>query len=203
VSEAEDPKQPAGNPEEDVQEKLLESSDAETLRAEAEVLKAEAELAKAKLPLVDRLIMRGVIPIALAIVGPWAAMTFSEAKAEWKTQRDIIVGLKEHLKDYQKESEDWQQRMAHLEQERAEELVAMTNMVNRLDHTLKMALIQLAVTQRLKGASGVRPLSRSEVTGNVAAQLKLPGMTEEDVQQVAEEEFDRIQAQEQVQQQQD
>lgn len=192
--------EPAEAPEES-SENLADSDDPEVLKARAEVLKAEAKVAKARTPLLDKIILRGLIPIALAIVGPWALWKFDKAQTEQARQGEVIVQLQDLLKSSREESE------RHQEQ-RAAELASMTHMVIRLDNVLKLALIRMAVSQavgqEVRGPAGVGPRigpSRTEVVRDVAEQIQLPDVDPQEFERIAGEQYDRIMEQRQVQEQ--
>jgi hypothetical protein len=205
------PHQPAATPVPPDVEKLAESDDAALVSARAELLEAQAALVKANSSPWDKLMIRFVLPIALAIVGPWAAYTFSveaqEAKA--KAEEGIKeVGELQTLLKQQKENADRQrERFREIEEEKAAELTAMSNMVTRLDNTLKLALVQMAVAQMLakapstpKTMPGVNPVplapreipDRETVIRDVAAQVQLPGLDEDEVERLAGQQYDRI-----------
>jgi hypothetical protein len=160
------------------------SDSAEEILAQAKLKEAEAALITAKTPLWDRVMIRGVLPIALAIVGPWAAMTFSESQIEQRKQGQHIEALEELLQQARSDAED-----------RRRELMTMSNMVTRLDATLKTALIQMTVARIVKEEEEeAKPvaLTRMDVGRDVAAQVSLPGLEEEEVRQIAEQQYDRM-----------
>jgi hypothetical protein len=185
-------------------ENLADSDDADVIEARAKLLEAQATLTKASTPLFDKIVIRGLIPIALAIVGPWALLKFDASQVEQKKQGEVILkqgevlvklekllsGAKAEAKARQTRSASWRIRMGKLEQERAAELQAMSTMVCRLDDTLKAALIQMAVA-RLLGRS--KAPGREEVLRDVATQIKLPGHSgEREVRKIAGQTYDRL-----------
>jgi hypothetical protein len=203
---------------------------AELQKAEAATLAAEAKLEKAKAPLLDKLILRGLIPLALAIVGPWAVWTFSAnaQKANEKADKvqETVVELQELLSEAQAEAARRRERFEAIERQKASELAAMGAMVTRLDDTLKAALVQMEVARLMReeeegfasrGAGGIMPLApmgeppfelpmvREKIADNVAAQMAMPGFEPDQVKARAMEAYDRIveQRQDQVQQEQD
>lgn len=203
MSDETTPNHPESAPEEsplEVAENLADSDDPEVLRARTELLKAQTSLTKASIPLFEKIVLRGVIPIALAVIGPWALWKFDKAEVEQKRQGEIIVQLQGLLKDAQKESEArkqrstaWRERMSKIEEERAAELAAMTAMVVRLDGLLKLVLVRDAVSRSLApGANGgiADKPTRADVIRD--AKKQLPDLAEDDVQRLAGEQFDRI-----------
>ena len=199
----------------DAPENLAESDDPEVLAARAKVLEAQAKLAKANIPLFEKIVLRGVIPIALAIITPWALWTFSESQAEQKKQGETITRLEGLLNSAQEEAEArrersaaWRERMNKIEEERAAELASMSAMVVRLDNLLKLLLVRDAVSRRVRPEPtttrpGVEPdpiqrlPERADVIRDV--QRQLPDLDEEDVRRIAGEQFDRLLEQQQEQ----
>lgn len=207
--------QPQPAPEE-APENLADSDDPEVLKGRAKVLEAEAKVAKARTPLLDKIILRGLIPIALAIVGPWALWKFDKAQSEQTRQGEVITQLQDLLKAEQdreatrrERSAAWRERMSRIEEERAAELASMSSMVIRLDNLLKLALVRMAVAEAIgqqpRGPAGVLPMSptRDRVVQDAAAQIQLPGMDQEEFERLAGEQYDRIMEQRQVQEQRD
>jgi hypothetical protein len=185
---------PAAAPLPDV-ENLADSDDPEVLEARAKLLEAQAKLTKASVPLLDKLILRGIIPIALAIVGPWALWKFDKAQTEQVRQGAVIVELQELLEDAKSEaaarqarSALWRTRMGEIEEEKATELAAMSAMVCRLDDMLKLSLVQTAVNTTVGDTS--TPSSRGDVIRDV--QTQLPSLKEDEVQRLAGQQYDRI-----------
>jgi len=184
----------------------------EQIKAEAALLEAQAAFAKAKTPFWDKLILRGVVPIALAVVGPWALYQFNAEAAKNEKARENIAEQVEVTKELKgllatataereerlEDAKEWRGRMNQIEKRRAVELQAMVSMVNRLDDTLKTALIQMAVS-RLISQSTSSPLSspqdfptRGEVVEEIHAEIQLPGANEEEVERLAGEAYDRM-----------
>ena len=142
-------------------ENLADSEDAAVLSARAQLLTAQAALTKASTPLWDKIIIRGILPLALAVVGPWALLKFDASQVEQVKQgkeltelRDTTTDLKALLKAAkeeaaarQKRSVEWKERMKQIDDAKAVELTAMVSMVGRLDDMLKVALIQQAVAR--------------------------------------------------------
>jgi hypothetical protein len=199
-------------------ENLADSDDSEVIEARAKLLEAQAKLAKARTPLFDKIVLRGVIPIALAIITPWAIYKFDKATTEQEKQGQTITELQTLLTNAKKEaaarqsrSAQWRERMKKIEQDRTAELQAMSGMVERLDNTMKTALIHMTVAQLLAKterravstfsgrAPGAITPSRKEVMSNVAAQIQLPGMDREEIEEIAGETYDRVQEQQQQQ----
>lgn len=205
------PKQPESDAEEsplEVAEKLADSDDPEVLEARTELLKAQTKLTKASIPLFEKIVLRGVIPIALAIITPWALWTFDAAQTEQKKQGETITQLEELLQTAQEEAAARRERMARVEEERAAELASMSAMVVRLDNLLKLILVRDAVSRQIrevrdKPRPGVEPdpiaplRARADVIRDV--QRQLPDLDEEDVRRLAGQQFDRIQEQQQEQ----
>ena len=186
-------------------EKLTDSDNPDVILAQARLLEAKAVLAKASTPLLDKVILRGLLPIALAIVGPWALLKFDASQVEQEKQGKVIVELQDLLKEERKDAEDrqvrsaaWQARMKTIEEEKAAELTAMSTMVVRLDDMLKTALVQMAVSRALgpiprgpNGAPTVLP-SREVVVQETMEQINLPGLEDADLKRMAEQQYDRI-----------
>jgi len=185
-----------------------EAEDPSVILAHASLVEAQAKLAKASTPLLDKLILRGIIPIALAVVGPWALWKFDKAQTEQEKQGETITALQDLLKTSQEDQADrqarsvvWQARMKVLEEEKAVELIAMTSMVSRLDDMLKTALVQMALA-RVMGPTagapmGTQPLpvaapNRASILADVAAQVQLPGLAPEEVERIAGQQYDRL-----------
>ena len=186
-------------------ENLADSDDANVILARAKLLEAQAPLTTASTPLLDKVIIRGLLPIALAIVGPWALWKFDASQTEQKKQGEVIVQLQTFLEGAQKETASrkarsvrWQARMAKIDEEKAAELTAMTTMVSRLDDMLKIALIQQAVLRLLdtkpRGPSGAapQPASRARVIRETTEQVQLPGVAPADLEKLAGEQYDKI-----------
>jgi len=185
-------------------ENLADSDDPDVISARAKLLEAQAKLTKASTPLLDKLILRGVIPIALAIVGPWALWKFDAAQTEQARQGTMIVELQELLEDAkdaaaarQERSAAWRTRMGEIEEQKAQELAAMTAMVIRLDDMLKLSLVQRAV----EGTVGTVPTlpNREDVLRNVRGQL--PQLEGDEVERLAGQQYDRLMEQRQEQEQ--
>jgi len=183
-------------------EKLADSEDSDVIEARAKLLKAQAALAKAQTPLLDKVILRGLIPIALAIAGPWAIYKFDKAQNEQVQTTTELKGLLEAAKDdeaaRQTRSVVWRERMKEIEDERTAELTAMSAMVCRLDDTMKMAMVQAAVARLVNLPTQVTqtspqiPPSRNEVQQDISAQIQLPGTPNEEVDRLAGQAYDRI-----------
>jgi len=193
-------------------ENLADSDDANVILARAKLLEAQAKLTKASTPLLDKIIIRGLLPIALAIVGPWALWKFDASQTEQKKQGEVIVELQGILKSEREDaaarqtrSAAWRARMKIIEEEKAVELAAMTNMVCRLDDMLKTALVQMAVSRSfgpaLRGPGGIAPSlpSRDAVVRNAMRQIQVPGLEEDEVKRIAEQQYDRLAEQQQEQ----
>jgi len=191
-------------------ENLADSNDAKVIEARAHFLKAQATLAKANQPLFDKIVLRGLIPVVLALVTPWALWTFSEAKEEQTKQGAVITKLEKLLFDakvrdsnQQEQSAQWRARMGEIEAARAAELKSMADMVNRLDSTMKTALVYMAVARLLaenpqSSLPSFQPRilpatpSRQEVMSNVAAQIQIPGTKPDEIKDLAGEAYDRL-----------
>jgi hypothetical protein len=154
-------------------ENLADSDDAAVIEARAKLLKASASLRKASVPLLDRVILRGLLPLALAIVGPWAIWNFD---SEQSKQGEVIVKMEKLLKDEKT-----------TRQAREKELHAMSDMVCRLDDTLKAAMVQMAVAQSLASNS-----SREAVVEDVTGQMALPNLKPSVLRKMAGESYDRM-----------
>jgi len=141
----------------------LKKAEAELAAANAKLAEAETERAKTQLPIWDKVVLRGLIPIALAIVGPWALWYFdtkqNDTKVEIEKQQKALedqaaVTKKLHVlldraESYSKSTEarrrTWQSRMQEVETQKAAELAALAGMVKALDRALKMTLIRFAI----------------------------------------------------------
>lgn len=198
-------------------ENLADSDDPDVITARAKLLEAQAKLAKATIPLFDKIVLRGLLPIALAIVGPWALWKFDKATTEQEKQGVTITQLEELLESATKEAAErkkrnveWRDRMKTLEDSRAVELTAMSHMVCRLDDTLKLALVQMAVTSviaegeksEVRGTSPTSPtprvaFTRKQAIQNVAEQIQLPGVEKAEVERLAARQYDRVMEQRQ------
>jgi len=139
------------------------SAEAALTLARAKLSEADAKLTKAKAPLIDRLIMRGLIPVALALVGPWAIYKFSTESQETReavvaqaqqldAQKEVVGDLKKLLNDavsYRdttaKTDAEWRERMRSLEERKAAEITALSAVVVRLEQALKMTMLRLAM----------------------------------------------------------
>lgn len=130
--------------------------------------------------LIDKIILRGIIPLVLTIAAPWAAYHFSmkaDAVQEKTEQLGALIEKQEKL-----------------EEAKAIELSAMSAMVTQLDETLKAALVQTAVLQELRidQSRWTRPArTRDEVVRDVTKQIVLPGLKGGDVSRLAGEAYDR------------
>jgi hypothetical protein len=146
----------------------LQKAEAARIEAEAKRKKAEATLAKARTPLVDKLIVRGLIPIALAIVGPWALWKFNTdvqdtkdqvtAQAKQLDDQKAVVGDLKKLRNdaivyrqaSSKKESAWRERMKKLEEGKAAEMAALAAMVTKLDEALKMSLLWQAMERAIQ-----------------------------------------------------
>jgi hypothetical protein len=191
-------------------ENLADSDDPEVIEARAKLLRAQATLTKASTPLFDKIVLRGLVPIALALVTPWAIYTFDAAQTEQVKQGEVLVKLEKLLSGAKKDaaaqkvrSAAWRVRMGELEKQRTEELKTMTSMVNRLDSTMKTALIHMAVAKILSSRPQTIPKmdpmilptpppSRKEVMADVATQIQLPGAEDDEIRKLAGRAYDRI-----------
>jgi hypothetical protein len=186
-------------------ENLADSEDAELVEARAKLLEAQAELTRASVPLFDKLVIRGVLPIAIAIVGPWALWKFDASQVEQKKQGQTITALqklleaeREDAKARQARSIVWRARMKVLEEEKAIELVAMSTMVCRLDDMLKVALIQAAVSRviglEVADPGGTAPSmpTREVVVRDAREQVQVPGLDPLEIDRIAGQQYDRM-----------
>ena len=183
-------------------ENLADSNDPDVIAARAKLLEAQAKLAKATTPLLDKIVLRGLLPIALAVVGPWALWQFDAARTEQTKQGEVIVELQTLLGDAKEEAQlrqersaAWQERMGQIEGEKAAELTALATIVSRLDDMMKVALIQNAVNRVLeepRGPSGMGAFpTRDSVIRDTAAQIQLPGIEEAEISRIAGQQYDR------------
>jgi hypothetical protein len=177
-------------------EKLADSDDPAVISARADLLEAQAKLSKAQSSWWEKLVVRFILPIALAIVGPWAAWTFSvEAQAAREKAEEGIkeVGELRALLDQQREEMERRRVMfQRIEEDKAAELAAMSTIVNRLDSTLKLALIQMAVAQALAERGETSPPEREAVMRQVVEQVTLPEVPEDELKRIAGQSYDRI-----------
>jgi len=189
-------------------EELADSEDANVIEARAKLLKAQAGLMRAHQPLFDKLVLRGLIPIAIAIVGPWAAWKFTvktdelnqkaqSAETAALESQEITKELQALLKTQQQESVERRKRLQRLEERKAAELVAMSQMVIRLDDTLKNALVQMIFMKEIAEHENLAdgphsPLPpKEEIIGNIAAQMQLPGIDSKEIRKLAGKAYDR------------
>lgn len=168
-------------------EELANSDDPELVEARAKLLKAQAGLLKANTPLYDKLVIRGLIPIALAIVAPWATWTFSE-----KTDRAISK-----TEELQKSLETQREYLTELEARKAQELAAMSRMVNRLDATMKASLIQMAVMQTIAEAMDEEDEfddlpTQDEIVEEMQRQMAIPGFDPQEVENLTRDAYNRM-----------
>jgi hypothetical protein len=188
-------------------ENLADSEDADVIMARAKLLEAQAALVKASTPLLDKIIIRGLLPLALAVVGPWALWKFDKSQVEQKKQGETIVALQSLLGDAkgeaaarQKRSSAWRVRMKQIEEEKAVELASMSAMVIRLDSTLKTALIQMTVSRIMSepttrsgpNARSINLPVRGEVIRDATEQLKIPGLDDAEIKKIASDQYDRL-----------
>ena len=163
---------------------LADSEDPELIEARAKLLEAQAKLAKASTPLLDKVIIRGLLPIAIALVGHWAAQTYENAQIEQVKQGETITALEGLLEK---------------QQETAKTMAAT---VVRLDETLKFSLIQMAVAQALAKVEPMEPTKPSpllvsvptpeDVTQGVTEQISLPGVEESEIRRIATDSYYKI-----------
>ena len=188
-------------------ENLADSEDPELIEARAKLLEAQAKLTKASTPLFDKIVIRGVLPIALALVGPWAAQTYEKSQIEQAKQGETFTALEKLLEEQRESAKGRRARFQQIEEAKAVELAAMAAMVTRLDETLKYSLIQMAVAQALAKVEpvgetpsmepdlmpGAKPVpSREGVTRGVAEQIRLPGVTDVEIRRIASESYDKV-----------
>lgn len=163
------------------------------IAARAQLLEAQAKLTKASNHWLDRLMLRFVLPIALAVVGPWAAYTFSvdaqEAKEKASEVQDTVVELEELLHQQKKEFKARSALFREIEEQKAAELAAMSKMVTRLDETLKTALVQMAVSRLVSDRGDI---TERDVVRDVSAQVQLPGLEEADLKRLATQQYERM-----------
>jgi hypothetical protein len=184
---------PAASPDLPDVEILADSDDADVIAARAQLLEAQAKLTKASNHWLDRLMLRFVLPIALAVVGPWAAYTFSvdaqEAKEKASEVQDTVVELEELLHQQKKEFKARSALFREIEEQKAAELAAMSKMVTRLDETLKTALVQMAVSRLVSDRGDI---TERDVVRDVSAQVQLPGLEEADLKRLATQQYERM-----------
>jgi len=168
----------------------------------------EVKLIEAKRPFWDRLITSGLLPIALLIVGPACTYYFASRANEGLTavnrSNTEVSELKQVVTDLSNTLQRADRRLKEMDEERAAELRAMHALSERLDRTVQSALIQMAVFRimgerrvGLLGPSGSLPSSpvrpgRAEVLRAVMEQVALPGLDRDEVFQMAESAYDRI-----------
>lgn len=158
---------------------LEDSAEAELLEAQADVLEAKAKLVTARQPLIDRIIMRGLIPIALAVVGPWALWTFNEDNI--KTQRQVagietvVEDLTDLLAQAVAEREARVDAVQRAEIARATELHSLSTMVSRLRDAMRDMAIRQAVRDLVPPATPAPPDTEPGQPGGPAQPSTLPG----------------------------
>jgi hypothetical protein len=103
------------------------------IEARADMLKAEKELIEARKGFLDRLVMRGVIPLALVVAAPAATYYFSrradDGIAEVRRVSESIGRLDEVIEGAKRAADK-------ISQERAAEFVALRAIVSRLQWTI-------------------------------------------------------------------
>jgi hypothetical protein len=182
---------------------LADSEDTKLVEARAALIKAQTALENARAPLVDKLILRGLIPIALAIIGPWALWQFQSTEEKVKQQAALVKELHDLV---EKESEDQKRREARelklqekeqrIEEERAAEIATLSAMVIRLDSTLRVFVIQSALSRELLNNGRVIPpagAKRDKLVKEIAKQLSLPGVGNEEVERLIYQALDKEQ----------
>ncbi len=187
----------------------LLNAEAELAKAKAELVEAQTAARKAQTPLLDKLILRGLIPVALAIVGPWAAWKFSadayaakqsaaEAVESQETTQRTVNALQDLLEAQKAAEETARWTRAEVDRQKAEELATMRAMVSRLSNTLKVALIQMAVAREMSDNKTVAalptatPPSREDVIDRVTMQMALPDVDESEIEKMAGDAYDAI-----------
>lgn len=192
---------------------LTDSNDPEVLEARAEVIKWRAKLAKAKQPLIDRLIMRGLIPIALAVVGPWALYTWNEDTVKTQAQVAEVEGVVGELQallaeaiEARAEREEMTKRN---DEARAVELHALATMVSRLGETIRRLTVRTAVREAVRDGVGTAParvvpmsmdFERARVVEEALIQFQESGIDDQEMdelREIARHAYDQWQEQEQ------
>jgi hypothetical protein len=128
----------------------LTSSDWEAL---TELIEAKKDLQVAKRPFIDRLVLQGLLPLALIVVGPWATYYFAnraeDGLAEVKKANEESEKLAKVITDLEATLQGAEVKIGEMDRARAAELLKMEKMVRALDDTMKNALIQMTVSRIL------------------------------------------------------
>lgn len=112
------------------------------LEARAKLLEAEAKLTMARYGFVDRIVMRGVIPIALAIAAPIATFYFSQ-RAETGLQEVRNVG--DSIKQLDQMIDRISKAAERHDGARAQELDALKKLVSSLQWTIVVQQVREVV----------------------------------------------------------
>lgn len=174
-------------------------AEADLIEAQARLRQAEAMFAQHSTSLWEKIVVRGIIPIALLIVGPMATAYFSnevqQAKTEVREVAATAAALGSLVKAQETEAEQYRQRFQELEAQKAAELDEMSSVVTRLDKTLRASMIQLAVMQIINEQStGGNIPTEQEVLRQVADQVELPGVDEREISKIAAQTFQRFES---------
>jgi hypothetical protein len=118
----------------------------------------------------DKFIHKGLIPIALVIAGPWAAYTYSTDAARAKENSEETKITVSELRALQKQQQE---------------------VVAKLDETLRISLIQMAVIRVIaENTVGENLPERAEVIENTAAQMAMPNIDRQEFNRVAKKTYD-------------
>lgn len=156
---------------------------AEEIEAKAHLIEAEKALIEARLGFWDRLIMRGVIPVALIVAGPATTYYFSQRAdrgvEEVRRVADSVRQLDEVVEGAKKAA-------AQAEEARAQELLALRRIVSSLQWTI--------VVQQVREA--VRTSGRQEIHSRIAmnADAKWTAIRSESERAIYDSLVDRIDA---------
>ena len=176
-------------------DELADSTDPALLEARAKLLREYTKAQKSQSSTFDKFVIRVLVPIALAVIAPWATWQFShradEVEAKVVTEASQ---LREALDEQRKAMEGRRERLQLIERQKAEELAAMSAMVTRLDSTLKMALIQMAVVRAFSESDDDwgGELDRDEVIEDIQAQMAMPNVDPQEIGDLVGESYDRI-----------
>lgn len=187
----------------ELQPETIESLNAKAamLEAQAKLKSAEALLKSNSSSLWEKIVVRGVIPIALLVAGPMATFYFSNGLQEAQTEVRAVAESAEKLEDLvqaqEAEASTMRARFQEIEEQKAVELKAMSTVVRRLDQTLRASMVQLTVmqiiTEQANESNDGMPM-RDDVLKQAAQQISIPGIDEEEVTRIADQTYNRFEA---------
>lgn len=175
------------------------------VEAEAKRSQAEAALAQARKGCTETLVIKVLAPVALLIVGPWATYYFS-SKAEEGIQK--VEANTREMNDLHNTIDNMQEIVEHLSgvladanADREHEMTRMRATVDKLDGTLKMIMVQMALRraiERNRSPWEVSPprgdvlRSRSEEVISEAVDQLAPLADREELESLAREALEKM-----------